>query len=226
VAQPCHHDLWPLLEITIFTLDVAGDASSACAAKPEQILMKKNTLLSLSKIRSITILAIAFAALLLGRSAFATPTPTHTLDITENSSTSLTVLFDLTNVTASVVALNSPDQWTLTFDPSIQFGAFNNFWFEPADLTAHNAVGTDPNASNVLLVFSDLQSISGGEVPDGTPQQQNINVNGQQGLVSITFHDNGDAATSVPENASTLALFFVSLAALLGASRLRSGRLA
>jgi hypothetical protein len=186
--------------------------------------MNKNTRFSLLEIRPITILAISVAALLLGRSAFAGPVsvPLHTLDITENSSTSLTVIFDSTNVTASVVALNSPDQWTLTFDPSIQFGAFNNFWFEPVDPTAHNAVGTDPNAFNVLLVFSDLQSISGGEVPDGTPQQQNINVNGKQGLVSITFHDNGDAAVGVPESGSTLALFFLSLAALLGASRLRS----
>ena len=190
--------------------------------------MKKNTRFNLVEIRPITVLAISFAVLLLGRSAFAVPVsvPVHTLDITENSSTSLTVLFDSTNVTASVVAINSPDNWTLTFDPSIQFGAFNNFWFEPGDPTAHNAVGTDPNASNVLLVFSDLQSISGGEQPDGTPQHQNINVNGQQGRVDVTFHDNGDAAVGVPENASTLALFFLSLAALLGAKRLRSGRFA
>src|ERR1700731_5210525 len=99
--------------------------------------MKKSTLLSLFEIRPLTILAITFAALLLGRPAFATPTPTHTLDITENSSTSLTVIFDLNNVTASVVALNSPDNWTLTFDPSIQFGVFNNFWFAPDAHTAH-----------------------------------------------------------------------------------------
>ena len=188
--------------------------------------MKKSTLLSLFEIRPLTILAITFAALLLGRPAFATPTPTHTLDITENSSTSLTVIFDLNNVTASVVALNSPDNWTLTFDPSIQFGVFNNFWFEPDAPTAHNTVATDLSMFNVLDVFSDLPGPIGGEVPDGTPQQQTINVNGQQGFVSIRFFDKGDAAAGVPENASTLALFFLSLAALLGASRLRSGRFA
>ena len=187
--------------------------------------MKKRTLLSLFEIRRITILAISLAALLVGRPAFAISL-VHTLDITENSSTSLTVIFDTTDVTASVVHLNSSDNWTLTFDPSIQFGVFNIFWFEPDDPTAHNEVGTDPNALNVLNVLSDIHSINGLEQPDGTPQNENINVNGQQGTVDIRFFDKGDAAVGVPENASTLALFFLSLAALFGASRLRSRRFA
>lgn len=189
--------------------------------------MKKSIRFSLFEFRRITLVAISFAAVLVARPAFADVVlPVHTLDITENSSTSLTVLFDLTNVTASVVALNSPDHWTLTFDPSIQFGGFFNHWLEPEAPTAErNTVGTN-GGGNVLDVFSDLPGLVGGEQPDGTPQQQNINVNGQQGLVNITFHDNGDAAVGVPESASTLALFFLSLAALLGANRLRSGRFA
>ncbi|MFL6513905.1 MAG: hypothetical protein ACJ8M1_02655 [Chthoniobacterales bacterium] len=191
--------------------------------------MKQTIRLCLFQFGRITLLAIAFAAILPGRSAFGgNILPLHTLDITENSSTSLTVLFDLTNVTSSVVSLNSPDNWTLTFNPSIQFGVFNNFWTEPDNSNFVNGVfNNGPNSSNVLSVISDNPA-TGGQMPDGTPQQQNIVVNGQQGFVSITFHDLGDAAVSngVPENASTLALFFLSLAALLGASRLRSGRLA
>ena len=162
--------------------------------------MKTRAPFTIFKARPVVLTAIAIAGLFVARPAFASPVlPLHTLDITENSSTSLTVIFDLTNVTASVVALNSPDNWTLTFASNIQFGTFNNFWFEPeAPTTAHNAVGTDPNLSNVLLVFSDLQSISGGEVPDGTPQNQAINVNGQDGRVDIRFFDHGDAATAGP----------------------------
>ena len=190
--------------------------------------MKKSTRFSLFECRRITLVAISLAALLPGRSAFAGTlfVPTHTLDITENSSTSLTVIFDLNDVTASVVSLNSSDHWTLTFDPSIQFGGFFNFWIEPDDPTAVNSVGTN-GGGNVLDVVSDLHSLNGLEKPDGTPQQQNISVNGQQGLVSIRFFDKGDAAANgVPENASTLALLFLSLAALLGAGHLRWIRLA
>jgi hypothetical protein len=204
-----------------------GGVGTGFIKKPETSWpMKKKTRFSLSEIRPITILAITFAALLLGRSASAGPVPTHTLDITENSSTSLTVIFDLNNVTASVVALNSPDNWTLTFDTSIQFGVFNSFWLEPDDPNFVNVVfNNGPNDSNVLSVLSENPN-TGGAVTDGTPQQQNITVNGQQGLVSITFHDLGDAAVGVPESASTLVLFVLSLAALFGASRLRSGRFA
>lgn len=187
--------------------------------------MTKSTLPSFFKIRWITILAITVAALLLGRPAFAVSVA-HTLDITENSSTSLTVIFDLNNVTASVVGFNSPDNWTLTFDPSIQFSVFNNFWTEPENPNFVNVVfNNGPNDSNVLSVISENPN-TGNAMADGTPQQQNITVNGQQGLVNITFHDNGDAAVGVPESASSLALFFLSLAALLGAKRLRSGRFA
>jgi hypothetical protein len=187
--------------------------------------MKKSSLLGLFEIRRITILAIGVLSLLIGRSAFAGGIiPVHTLDITENSSTSLTVLFDLNNVTASVVALTSPDNWTLTFASNTQFGVFNSFWTEPDDANFVNVVfNNGPNASNVLFVISDNPN-TGGAVADGVPQQQNINVNGQDGFVSITFHDKGDAPVGVPEGGSTLALSFLSLAALLGASHLRCSR--
>ena len=196
--------------------------------------MKKHTLLSLFEIRRITILAISIAALLLGRSAVAGPInpPIHTIDITENSSTSLTVLFDSNNVTSSVVKLNSSDNWTLTFDPSIQFTAFTlSGWEEPENQPGGffgNVVGNDPtlgSAPNQLFVISDTLT-SSNPFPNGSTFAEGGTVNGQQVEFDITFHDNGDAAAGVPENASTLALFFLSLAALLGANRLRSGRLA
>jgi hypothetical protein len=188
----------------------------------------KSILFNVFKIRPITILAITVAALLLGRPAFAgnINLPVHTLDITENSSTSLTVLFDLTNVTASVVALNSPDNWTLTFASNTQFGVFNSFWTEPEDANFVNVVfNNGPNGSNVLFVISDNPN-TGGAVSDGVPQQQNINVNGQDGFVSITFHDKGDAAVGVPDAGSTLMLLSLPLFALFGANRFRTGRFA
>ena len=180
------------------------------------------------KLSPLVLVLLATAVLLVRQSTYAgNILPLHTLDITENSSTSLTVLFDSTNVTASVVALTSSDHWTLTFDPSIQIGGFFNFWIEPDDLTAVNSVGSNGGgAPNVLFVVSDIQGLNGLEKPDGTPQQQNIVVNGQQGFVDIRFFDKGDAATGVPENGSTLALLFLSLAALVGAKRLRSIRFA
>jgi hypothetical protein len=205
-------DLWPLLEITIFALDATGDASSVFATKPDQILMKKNALLRLFQIRPITILAITFAALVLSRPTFANPIPLHTLDITENSSTSLTVIFDTNNVTASVVALNSPDNWTLTFDPSIQFGVFNSFWLEPDPNFVNVVFNNGPNDSNVLFVLSENPN-TGGAVPDGTTQNQGITVNGQLGRVDIRFFDKGDVATA-PDTGTTASLFGLSLTGL------------
>ena len=189
--------------------------------------MKKNTRFSPFEIRPITILAITFVVLLLGRSAFAGPMiPIHTLDITENSSTSLTVLYDGSDVTASVVGFTSPDNWTLTFDPSIQFGVFNQFWTEPEDANFVNVVFQNgPNDSNVLFVISDNPN-TGGAVPDNTSQLEPGTVSGVQSFFNTTFHDHGDAAVGVPEGGSTLTLSFLSLAALFGASRLRAGRFA
>jgi hypothetical protein len=190
--------------------------------------MKTTAALTIFKAHPVVLTAIAIVGLLVGRPAFAGPisVPLHTLDITENSSTSLTVIFDLTDITASAVALNSPDNWTLTFASNTQFGVFNNFWTEPEDANFVNVVFQNgPNDSNVLFVISENPN-TGSAVNDGVPQQQNITVNGQGGFVSITFHDHGDAAVGVPDAGSTLMLLSLPLFALFGANRFRTGRFA
>jgi hypothetical protein len=71
--------------------------------------------------------AITVAALVLSRPAFAV-----NIDITENSSTSLTLLYDGQDLTASAVMNTSSDRWTLTFAPTIQWTTFTiNGWQEP-----------------------------------------------------------------------------------------------
>lgn len=188
--------------------------------------MKKNTQFSLFEIRRITILAITVAALLLGRPVFAGGS-IFTIDITENSSTSLTLLLNGVNITMSAVMLTSPDNWTLTFPSTVQFGVFNNGWAEPME-------GGGATAANILIGqgTSQLFLISDGMFAstifaNGSTHPLFGSVGGVGTQFNTTIHDdNGDGPVGVPESGSTLALLFLSLTALLGATRLHCARFA
>ena len=192
------------------------------------------------KLSPLVLVVIASVLLLVRQPSYAgNITPTHTIDITENSSTSLTLLYDGMDITTSAVANNATDQWTLTFDPTIAFTSFVFGWTEPGDPTKVNLIQSAtlgiqnsidaPNAvvgANMLTIVSDFAS-GVSSFPDGTTVPEPGFISGNLVTFNITFHDLGDAAVpGVPESASTLGLLFLSLTALLGIRRARSARLA
>ena len=153
----------------------------------------------------------------------------HTLVITENSSTSLTVLFDGGSVTPTLVGAG--DDWTFTLPfPMILNGesasppAFGEAsWIEPDSATYNDLVlETGSSVSPAKLeVFSDAkpggtetpvkdgQTVPGGDIADAT-------------VIDVTFFDNGDESDHrVPDGNPTALLLLVSAAVLLGASKIR-----
>lgn len=191
--------------------------------------MKTNSSFNISGFRTFAILVVTAAALLLNRPASAGKIiPIYTVDITENSSTSLTLIYNGTDITASAVTLTAPDHWTLTFSPSINFASSEFFWQEPGEPNLYNQVTRIRDTpANQLFVISDTAFVEGGFVPDGSTVVEPAFDGDTLVSFNITFHDLGDAPVNgVPENASTLVLLFVALAALLGASRFRVLRFA
>ena len=152
----------------------------------------------------------------------------HDIQITENSSTSLSATFD----TAAVTVQNtSTDRWTLTFPAEITFFVFAlNGWTEPESALGNivdSPGGLGSFGTNQLFVFSDFPT--GSDIPDGTTLVQSLFVGDVRSSVNITFHDNAAAnegGSSVPDTGSTFGLLVVSLIALLGASRPLAVRLA
>jgi hypothetical protein len=168
-------------------------------------------------------LAIAITALLLNGSAYAV---THDIVMTENSSASLTVTFDATDITATGVNNTGPDQWTVTFPLVGDFfesvPPFFLSWNEPGSTTVINNV-TPVSSSTKMLVMSDVSESAFTHAPDDTTLFAHTFVNDYH----ITFDDDGDAPIrSVPDTGSTLGLLFLSLMALFGINRFRACRLA
>jgi hypothetical protein len=175
------------------------------------------------KNKMLSSLALSVAAAVLTQPLFAGIIPAHDIQITENSSTSLSATFDGTPVTVQNTA---KDRWTITFDPTFQFGVFVlNGYVEPENNLV-NIIDSEPGVggfgTNQLFVLSDIQG--GSFIPDGTTLVETLLISGSQTAVGITFHDSGDGS-SVPDSGSTLGLFLFALIGVLGATRLRSPRL-
>lgn len=153
---------------------------------------------------------LAGATLLSSGTAFGTPSVPF-LDLTEDSSSSLTAL--LTGTTVAVSVFNpSPDTWILTFAnsnggvPVTGSGS----WTEPdPGSTEGNFVGVNGLAS--LIVMSDAPDQAG--MANGTIDTTGFTLD--NGVMQVRFTDNGDGTTtSVPDATSTLPLLSLSLAAL------------
>ena len=143
-------------------------------------------------------------------------TVAHNLDFTENSSTSLIVTYD-GSTTGIMVTNVGPDHWTVTLPPTLIFSAQFIEWDEP-ESTLVNVVGLSPGSASV---FSDTGDTILMPFPDEfTVTNIGTDIRDQRSI-SATFDDEGDIAT-VPETGSTFGLLFLSLIALLGASRLRT----
>jgi hypothetical protein len=181
--------------------------------------MKTNLSFKIAKFSTLIPLAVAIAAAVLTQPVFAVPD--ISIDITENSSTSLSVTGGLT----VTVTNTSADRWTLTF-PDVTFGTFTlNAWAEP-DSSLGNIV--DSPGTNQLFVLSDVVSGSTPPFPDGSTfaEPGSSFPPGQFLTFEITFHDNVTTTEGVPETGSTFVLLFVSVIALFGLNRFRHGQLA
>jgi hypothetical protein len=144
-------------------------------------------------------------------------TATHDIILIENSSTDLSVTLDGSPVT--VLPQQAPDQWTVTFPDTFDFGGILLFWEEnPISDVLGNAV--DGSGANQLSVFSDAPTghSPAGE-PNGSTQSHLVFDSGNLVTVNFKFTDLGDGSSSVPDTGSTLGLFIVSLIALLAARR-------
>jgi hypothetical protein len=126
----------------------------------------------------------------------------QTLDITENSSTSLTATLNGNSLT---VIPQGGDSWLIALTGSV-FG--DATWKEPENLTTeHNiVVGLGGNIS----VLSDQPGAGG--FPSGAIDVTDFTFNGAQ--LNVTFTDKGDGPTGVPDAAATLPLLSLSLAGL------------
>ena len=173
------------------------------------------------KTKIILSLAVGIATALVTRPIFAGVIEPHQLVITENSSTSLTVTFDGSTANIFNLTLVSPDLWSF-FVTGFVFHSPNQLaWVEqPENSSLGNRVDL---FTGQVIVNSDVSTFlpllaNGATVPD-------VGFDGNSVPVSITFNDNAGAAEAL-ETGSTLGLLFLSLVALLSASRLRSVRLA
>ena len=146
----------------------------------------------------------------------------HDIVFTENSSNSLTVIFDMTSLPASDIKFNGSDNWTVTLPQSVTPDATLAFygWFEP---------GGNINDLNVLTWISGTQlsivSDTGFPAGNGFLTPDGTTLHAPDGT-SYTFHDLGDTPASAPDSGSTFALLSLALAALFGISCFRSIRLA
>src|SRR5262249_36825928 len=163
----------------------------------------------------LTVLLIAITATLVAQSARAGAI--NTIDITENSSSSLTVVANGTTLPSSDINNTSADHWTVTLPFAVNpagNGISNFIWSEP-DLLNVNIVTWTSSSTEINIVSDGFPiGVNQGTTDGGTLSTSDAN---------YTFHDLGDAATT-PDTGSTLGLLGLALAALFGASRLRSIR--
>jgi hypothetical protein len=172
------------------------------------------------RIPAFASLAVAITTAVIAQSAFSQAAP-HQLVFTETSSTSLTATYD---GSTSGVSINfiSTDHWGVTIGFPVSFSGSPQ-WTEPED----------PSFVNLLTTFGNNQIIVNSDFfPRGSPTLADESIFANFGTdtrdgapISVTFDDDGDVPT-LPDMGSTLALLSLSLTTLLGASRLRSVRLA
>ena len=125
------------------------------------------------------------------------------LVITENSSTSLTATLDGASLG---VINNGANLWFVSTPLNGQVD-----WVEPDNPTAE--VNVVQGQGDRISVASDLLVGFGGQIPNGgTDTTHFTGANGAP--INVTFIDNGDGGTGVPDIASTLPLLGLSLGAL------------
>lgn len=166
-------------------------------------------------------LTIALGATILSSPAVA---QVNTLTLEETSRSSLTATYTPASPTTTTFTVipTSPDSWVVssiggTFDfPSVN-------WIEPENSSLSNQLSF---GGNTISVQSDF-GVAGAIPDEGTAFNVGMDLNNFL-RINVVFDD--DAATAetptAPDTGSTFGLLALALAALLGAHRLRSIRLA
>lgn len=132
------------------------------------------------------------------------------LDLTENSSTSLTANLTGTTVTVSVASTPTPDQWVLTFSASV---TGQEDWLEPGNPNSSNLILPIAGFPDQLLVTSDTTASPGALANNTTTSDAPPVFDLGGGVLDVNFNDLGDGP-SVPDATSTLPLLSLSLAGL------------
>ena len=155
----------------------------------------------------------------------------HNMLITENSDTSLTVSWDGSAITPTLVG---NDHWTITVPVLIHLGSGEGSFGAPdgaaiaepgaGSLGPWNNVFTSTTLSVPYVDLVDVTSDSATTsafatvISDNSPSSVGTDSNGEG--INLTFHDVGDGTVpSAPDNGSTIALLLISLTALFGAGR-------
>jgi VPDSG-CTERM motif len=142
------------------------------------------------------------------------------IDLTEISSTSLTALYN-GSATGIIVSNTGPDQWTLTFAPTVTFlSNLDVGWIELENPSQVNLISTTNPPSNQLFVTSDISPNLTSVFQNGITTNFSAGTdfsNVAAGPVSIfaTFHDNAAASeATVPDTGTTGSLLGLSLMGL------------
>jgi hypothetical protein len=190
-----------------------------------------------SKQHSIAAVATGLLAIISPVLRVSAQTSPDTLAITENSSTSLSALWNGSTSGVSVTR-NSSDNWTITLPVSILLG--------DAEAPGSGAAIPEPEATGILgpwnnvttaaspsggpqfinqvSVISDSSTTSGFATPvaDGVSTAVGFTATGVP--VFLTFDDDGDTTRNpTPDAGSTALLGVLSFLALFGVARLRAG---
>ena len=198
--------------------------------------MKTNPSPNIFNFSTLTLLGIPIATILVVQPVFGSVAD-NSLVITENSPTSLTVLYNgsTSGVSATKTSTTGPEVWHISVSTANFNSLGSNFadgiWTEPEN----SAFGNEGEAafsggSNTFLFISDF-IVGGGITPAANGSTigpfGTDTVNGLP--IFVTVNDNAATAEGghgVPERGSTFGLLAFALAALFGASQLRSIRLA
>lgn len=131
---------------------------------------------------------------------------TETLNITENSSSSLTAVLNGSPLT---VLNPAPNSWSFV---SPATGTSFAEWAEPGETTV-NFINLDPT-TGIMLIGSDISGIAGlTPQNNGATDITDFHVSGGATL-DVIFTDNGDSSSTVPDAVATFELLSLSLAAL------------
>jgi hypothetical protein len=172
----------------------------------------KSGVSKISTVPPLARLAVAITAALISQSLYAD----HILVLTETSSTTLTATYDGSAVGVSVINISS-DHWGITLPSGLSFSGSPQ-WTEPDNSSFVNVVTTSGN--NQLIVNSDFFPNNTQPMADESTFS-NFGTDTRDGApISITFDDDGDVASTVPETGSTFTLLVLSLVVLACAHRL------
>jgi hypothetical protein len=134
----------------------------------------------------------------------------------------MTATYDGNPVSVTFLGAN---RWNVTFANASFGSTASDTWVEPENSTLENFIGVAPGGSNILFINSDVAGTAAVQDESASPMSFGTDTR-DMGQIFVTFDDDGDVPATAPDTGSTFTLLVLSLAALFGATRFRSRRLA